>query len=88
MVFQVKKEEEIKNINKKYHSLVQKCNEADIAVREVEDEAMDENGKVICEEKFREWIEAMKRYNTLAYEIDALSEEIFIKQGREYEEGR
>ncbi|MGI9554886.1 MAG: hypothetical protein ACR2M6_02825 [Vampirovibrionia bacterium] len=78
----------MKNINKKYHDLVGKCNKADKAVREVEDEAMDENGRVINEEKFREWVEAMKRYNTLAYEIDALSEEIFIKQGREYEEGR
>jgi len=43
---------------------------------------MDEDGKVICEEKFLKWVEAMKKYNKLAYEIDALSELIFEKQWR------
>ena len=37
---------------------------------------------MICEEKFLKWVEAMKEYNKLAYEIDALSEEIFEKQWR------
>jgi hypothetical protein len=73
---------------KKHDDLIKRCNTADEAVKEVEKEAMDENGKVICEEKFLKWVEAMKKYNKLAYEIDALSEEIFEKQGREYEEGR
>lgn len=66
----------------KYKDLLAKCNVADAAVKEIEDEAMDEDGKVICEEKFLKWVEAMKKYNKLAYQIDALSEEIFEKQWR------
>lgn len=66
----------------KYKDLLAKCNVADAAVKEIEDEAMDEDGKVICEEKFLKWVEAMKKYNKLAYEIDALSELIFEKQWR------
>jgi hypothetical protein len=66
----------------KYKDLLTKCNVADAAVKEIEDEAMDEDGKVICEEKFLKWVEAMKKYNKLAYEIDALSELIFEKQWR------
>ncbi len=72
----------------KYKDLLTKCNVADEAVKEIEKEAMDENGKVLCWDKLIEWNKAMEKYNTLAYEIDALSEEIFEKQGREYEEGR
>ena len=66
----------------KYKDLLAKCNVADAAVKEIEDEAMNKDGKVICEEKFLKWVEAMKKYNKLAYEIDALSEEIFEKQWR------
>lgn len=68
---------------KKYDVLIQECNAADTAVKEIEEKAIDDNGKVICEEKFLEWIEAMKRYNTIAYEVDALSEEIFEQKGME-----
>lgn len=61
--------------------LIDQAAEVNELVLEFEKEAMDDNGKVICEEKFLEWVEAMRGYNNLAYRIDSLSEEIFQVKG-------
>ena len=67
----------MQNIRKQYRSLVKDCNTAEDKARELEKKAINDNGKVICEEKFLEWVEAMRRYNNIAYKIDGLSDKIF-----------
>ena len=70
----------MENIRKEYRSLVKACNTAEDKARKFEKQAMDENGRVFCEQSFLDWVAAMEDYNNLAYKIDALSNEIFIKE--------
>jgi len=59
--------------------LIDQAAEVNQLVLEFEKEAMDEEGNVKDEEMLETWKLAMKVYNNLAYRIDALSEEVFVK---------
>ena len=59
--------------------LIDQAAEVNELVLEFEKEAMDDDGNVKDEEMLEVWKLAMKGYNNLAYRIDSLSEEIFVK---------